>query len=718
MSGRTTLVILFCAAGAALMPGAAMAQIAGKIADGVYRFDADAGAKAAAVPSFSFEDPARREAAAPMDGLPGGVPTPKFQVAVTTVPAGGASHGTPVTRRVVTVHIEPGTDLYGTGEVAGPLLRNGRTVTCWNTDAYGYGDDAPSLYKSHPWVLAVRPDGTAFGVLADTTYKTQIDLTGDIKFTSDGPDFPVIVIDKPGPREVVMALADLTGKMAMPPIWALGYNQCRYSYNPDSKVREIARGFRDRHIPADVIWMDIDYMNGFRCFTWDQSQFPDPKALNDDLHKWGFHSVWMIDPGIKAEKGYFVYDQGTAADAWVQKPDGGVYNGEVWPGQCVFPDFTREATRTWWSGLYKDFMATGIDGVWNDMNEPAVFNVKSKTMPEDNLHRADAALGGPADHARFHNVYGVLMVKASREGIMAANPDKRPFVLSRASFIGGQRYGASWTGDNSAEWYHLESSIPMVVNMGLSGQPFTGPDIGGFAGNGPPGGEAQLFSRWMGIGAMMPFSRGHTGKGNINKEPWAFGPEVEKTCKAALERRYRLLPYLYTLFHEATVDGLPVARPLFFADPKDLALRTEDDAFLLGDDLMVVAQVVPDRSRVPALPKGGWAKFDFGDGADPDLPGLYIREGAIMPTGPVMEHTGERPLDPLTLIVCLDREGQAVGTLYEDAGEGFGYQKGEYALTKFRASRNGAGVDISVIDSQGQMKKPARKMVVRVIETR
>jgi alpha-glucosidase len=699
---RSGIVLLAVLVGVALMPAAALAQVAARVGDGVYRFDADAEAKALALPSFSFEDPHRREAAEALATRPTGVPSPKFERIDGKVR--------------VTVPIEPGTNLYGTGEVAGPLLRNGRTVVCWNTDAYGYGDDAPSLYKSHPWVLGLRADGTSFGVLADTTYKTEIDLTGDIVFTADGPAFPVIVIDKAHPRDVVIALADLTGTMAMPPIWALGYNQCRYSYNPDSRVREIARGFRDRNIPADVIWMDIDYMDGFRCFTWDQSQFPDPKGLNDDLHGWGFKTVWMIDPGIKAEKGYFVYDQGTAADAWVQKPDGSVYNGDVWPGSCVFPDYTREATRTWWAGLYKDFMATGIDGVWNDMNEPAVFNVPSKTMPEDNLHRADAALGGPAPHARFHNVYGMLMVKASREGIMAANPDKRPFVLSRASFIGGQRYGASWTGDNSADWYHLESSIPMVLNMGLSGQPFTGPDIGGFAGNGPPGQEAQLFARWMGIGALMPFSRGHTGKGNIDKEPWSFGPEVEKTCRLAIERRYRLMPYLYTLFHEATVNGLPVARPLFFADPKDPALRSEDDAFLLGDDLMVVGSLVPDRSRVPALPAAGWAKFDFGDGADADLPALYIREGSIIPTGPVMQHTREKPLDPLTLLVCLDREGQAVGTLYEDAGEGFGYQKGEYALTKFRAVRNGDAIDVSVVDSRGQMKKPARKMVVRVIE--
>jgi alpha-glucosidase len=253
-------------------------------------------------------------------------------------------------------------------------------------------------------------------------------------------------------------------------------------------------------------------------------------------------------------------------------------------------------------------------------------------MPEDNLHRADAEFGGPGPHARFHNVYGTLMVKATRDGIAAANPDRRPFVLSRALYLGGQRYAASWTGDNSADWYHLESSIPMVLNLGLSGQPFCGPDIGGFAGNGPQG-EAggTMFARWMGIGALLPFARAHTAKGNIDKEPWSFGPKVEATCKAAIERRYRLLPYIYTLFHESSTKGTPIARPLFFADPKDPSLRSEDDGFFLGNSLMVIGQMVPDRTRAVVLPKGDWYRLSLDDaGANTDdLPDLYLKPGTI-----------------------------------------------------------------------------------------
>ncbi len=613
------------------------------------------------------------------------------------------------------VPIEPGTSLYGTGEIGGPLLRNGRTSVAWNTDSFAYKNETPSLYQSQPWVLAVRADGSAFGVLADTTYRCAIDLTQGIRFTADGPSlgFPVIVIDRATPQDVVKGLADLTGTIPMPPRWAIGYHQCRYSYNPEARVREIASGFRAHNIPCDVIWLDIDYMNQYRVFTFDATQFPDPTRLNSDLHSQGFHTIWMIDPGVKAEPGFFVFDSGSAGDHWVKTAAGEPYKGDVWPGQCVFPDFTRPQTRVWWAGLYKDYLASGIDGVWNDMNEPAIFNVPSKTMPEDNLHRGGDGLA-PGAHARFHNVYGMLMAGATREGIAAANPDKRPFVLTRANYVGGQRFAAAWTGDNSAEWDDLEASIPMVLNLGLSGQPFAGPDIGGFNANG----DGALFARWMGFGALMPFARGHTGKGNINKEPWAFTPEVETTCRIALERRYRLLPYLYTLFHEASATGLPLLRPAFFADAKDLALRSEDDAFLLGEDLLVIPAVTPLRDRVPSLPRGSWrtvglVEKDLGD----DLPELRLRAGAILPLGPVMSFTGEKPLDPLTLLVNLDEHGRAAGTLYEDAGDGFGYQRGEFLITTYAASTEGNAVKVRVTKSEGSMPRPARKLVVQVITT-
>jgi alpha-glucosidase len=697
-------------AAAVLMAGPALGQVVSeKLAPNATRFYESVQARTEALPSYAL-----LETVAPL-------PTPHRSPV--TVRFASFDDGT----RAATVQIEEGTSLYGTGEVAGPLLRNGRRVVTWNTDAYGYTEQNESLYQSHPWVLAVRPDGTAFGVLADTTYRCTIDTGAtrpdQIIFRAEGPSFPVVVIDAPTPQEVVTTLADLTGRMPMPPKWAIGYHQCRYSYFPEARVREIATNFRLRKIPCDVIWYDIDYMDSFRVFTFDRQHFPDPRKLNNDLLAQGFHNVWMIDPGVKVEAKPGVteiFDTGTQQGVWVRNAKGETYQGEVWPGWCVFPDYTDPRVRAWWGGFYKEFMAQGITGVWNDMNEPAVFNVKSKTMPEDNLHRGEPSMRTPAGtpqgdkaagtHARYHNVYGMLMVRGTREGIEKAVPDKRPFVLSRANFIGGQRYAAAWTGDNNADWPHVDMSIPMVLNMGLSGQPFTGPDIGGFNGDG----DGEMFARWMGFGALLPFARGHTGKDNRDKEPWSFGPQVELSCREALMRRYTLLPYFYTVFREANVTGLPVARPLFFADPRDPALRAEDDAFLIGADVLVVAQVTPEADRKPAMPRGAWREFLPPRSAH--NPRLFVRPGAIVAAGPDIQYVGEKPLDPLTLYINLDENGAATGTMYEDAGDGFGYTKGEFLLTTYKAARDANGVvTVSVAKFEGDMKRPARGVVVHVL---
>ncbi|MGP1272453.1 MAG: TIM-barrel domain-containing protein [Phycisphaerales bacterium] len=692
-------------------PGAASEPVGELLTPFAARFHASDQARADQQPSFSLVRPF--EAIGPADG---------FDIEVRFTTDAG--------RFIAEIETDPGTSLYGTGQAAGPLLRNGRRTEQWNTDAYNYQDESP-LYTSHPWVLAVRADGSSFGVLADTTYRSFIDLTDGIRFESEGPAHPVIVIKGATPQDVVRGLATLTGTIEMPPKWAIGYHQCRYSYYPDEQVREIALGFRERNLPCDVIWMDIDYMDGFRCFTFDPSGFPDPAGLNKWLDDHGFANVWMINPGIKNEDGYFVHDQGDAIKAWVTNPDGSEYRGNVWPGEVVFPDYTRRDVRAWWAGLYADFMALGIDGVWNDMNEPTTFIrdenneiAEATTFPLDTVHDADEALGGRDTHARYHNVYGMLMVMASREGIMAANPEKRPFVLSRANFMGGHRYGATWTGDNTSNWFHVDTSIPMVLNLGLSAQPFAGPDIGGFIDNTPP----EMFARWMGFGALLPFARGHTQQGNEMKEPWAYGPEVEATSRRALERRYRLLPLFYTLFEEASRTGLPVARPLFFRDPTDPSLRAEDDAFMLGTDLLVAVQTSPERVHAHALPKnaGGlpWRGFDFpdfdGDGRDsddPHQPTLYARPGGIIPTGPVIQHVEERPnqRDRLTLIVYLDHEGRATGELYEDAGWGWGFKDGEYLRTRYTAERSGDRVIVRGTTIGGNMDRPDRELIVRLL---
>ncbi len=609
----------------------------------------------------------------------------------------------------VTVTLPAGVDLYGTGEATGPLRRNGQQITLWNTDNFEYGrDGGKQLYQSHPWVLGVRPDGSAFGVLFDSTWRASLSTGKDIVFSSTGPAMPVIVIDRVSPQAVMEGLAELTGNMPLPPRWALGYQQSRWSYTPDSRVLEVADEFRRRQIPADVIWMDIDYMDGFRVFTFDAKTFPDPSRLNRELHERGFHSVWMIDPGVKFDPGYKVYDSGTAQNVWVKDAHGQDYHGEVWPGPVSYPDFTRPETRQWWSGLYRDFMAKGVDGVWNDMNEPSVFKVPSMTMPDDNWHRGGGELA-PGPHLQYHNVYGMLMTRATRDGIQAAHPDRRPFVLTRANFIGGQRYAATWTGDNTSTWAHLKVSIPMSINLGLSGQPFSGPDIGGFSGVATP----ELWANWIAVGAFYPFSRGHTIKAEQQKEPWAFGPAVEHTAKLAIERRYRLLPYLYTLFRQASLSGLPVMQPVFFADPRDARLRGEEQAFLLGSDLLVV----PAWAQQPALPDGIWHKVSLvdGDTVDADQAALKVRGGAILPLGRVVQNTTQESLDPLTLLVSLDQLGQAQGELYEDAGDGYGYRQGDYRLTRYRAQRQGDAVKLSVVGREGSRQLPPREIVVQVV---
>ena len=620
-------------------------------------------------------------------------------------------------RFTATIATAPGTSLYGTGEIAGPLLRNGAVTEAWNTSSAGYTSRNPSLYQSHPWVLAVRADGTAFGVLADTPRRTRIDLTEGIAFSTAGQGFPVVVIDADSPQGVLRRLAVLTGRMSLPALWAIGYHQCRFSYYPDSQVRAIADGFRSRDIPCDVIWVDIDYMDGYRVFTFDPAGFPDPAATNAYLHERGFHSVWILDPGVKLDPGYAVFDQGTAGDHWVLTAEGVPYVGIVWPGLCVFPDYTRPETRAWWAGLYRDFMATGVDGVWNDMNEPEVFPpppLGAGTMPEDNLHRGGGALP-PGPHALYHNVYGMLMVRATREGVLAANPQRRPFILSRANYIGGQRYAAAWTGDNTANWENLYWSVPMILNLGLSGQPFSGPDIGGHLFNA----TGELFARWMGVGAFFPFSRGHKTKTFTRPhEPWSFGPEVEAAARTALERRYRLLPYLYTVFREAAETGLPVMRPVFFADPAYPGLREEDHAFLIGADLLVEPDLLRRGSHDFALPGGIWRPFTL-VGEDPssdvNQPRLRIRGGSILPVGRKVQSTAETLLDPLTLVVCLDGEGRAAGRLYEDAGDGFDYRDGAYLLTTYVARRVGDTVRVRIASTEGAMARPERAAEVWLV---
>ena len=606
--------------------------------------------------------------------------------------------------QVVTLHVGEDVDLYGGGEVWGSLRRNGKTIEFWNMDnPYYHVDNGTHLYQSHPWIMGLRPDGSAFGIIADNTWRGKMTSDKDVVFTGLGPAFRVVVIEKESPKALMQALVDLTGNMELPPMWALGYQQCRFSYYPDTRVKEIADTLRHHQIPSDVIWMDIHYMDKFKIFTFDPKGFSNPKELNDYLHSKNFKSVYMIDPGIKVEKGFWLDDEGTAKDYWVRKADGTPYIGKVWPGPCHFPDFTRPEVRRWWSTLYVPFMAQGVDGVWNDMNEPAIGDGPEVSMPKDNIHRGGEGMAeGP--HLRFHNVYGFNMVRASRDGLLLANPNKRPFVLSRSNFLGGHRYAATWTGDNKSTWEQFEASVPMSLTLGLSGQPFNGPDIGGFVGST----HANLLAHWTALGVYFPFVRNHTTENSVAQEPWAFDQQTLDICRTAINRRYRLMPYIYTLFEEASVNGMPVMRPAFMLDAKNPAFRTEEKAFMLGGDLYIIPRWAPE----VALPEGNWNILKLEDHDDSVQPYVAQRPGSIIPMANLYQNTTELRTDSLTLLVNPDAEGKAVGTLYEDARDGFEYRDGYFARYELKAETVGKKLNVSIRKIEG--KDEAKPRVLRV----
>ncbi|XP_021895549.1 uncharacterized protein LOC110812931 isoform X2 [Carica papaya] len=667
--------------------------------DGVFRFDCSENDREAAYPSLSFMRSKDRDTPISSPQLPSYTPTYESRSG----------------QQIVKLELPSGTSFYGTGEVSGPLERTGKRVFTWNTDAWGYGPGTTSLYQSHPWVLAVLPNGKALGVLADTTKRCEIDLRKESQIQFIAPaSYPVVTFGPfASPAAVLISLCHAIGTVFMPPKWSLGYHQCRWSYDSDKRVVEIARTFREKNIPCDVLWMDIDYMDGFCCFTFDKERFPDPSSLVKCLHDNGFKAIWMLDPGIKHESGYFVYDSGSENDVWIQQSSGRPFIGEVWPGPCVFPDFTHSKVRSWWAGLVKDFISNGVDGIWNDMNEPALFKVVTKTMPEGNIHRADDELGGCQIHAHYHNVYGMLMARSTYEGMLLADSNRRPFVLTRAGFIGSQKYAATWTGDNLSNWEHLHMSISMVLNLGISGQPFSGPDIGGFAGNATP----KLFGRWMGFASLFPFCRGHSETDTIDHEPWSFGEECEEVCRLALRRRYRLIPYIYTLFYMAHTLGTPVTSPTFFADTKDPSLRTIENSFLLGSILVCAstARELGSDKLEHLLPKGIWLSFDF-DYSHPDLPALYLQGGSIIPVGPPYQHLSESTLsDDLTLLVALDENGKAKGVLFEDDGDGYGFKEGQFLLTHYTAELESSVVTVRVFKSEGSWKRPKRRLNVQLL---
>lgn len=592
---------------------------------------------------------------------------------------------------------------YGFGEKAFlEMSRNGKFIVNWNTDTFSYPPGTDPIYQSIPFFHALH-DGKAYGLFFNNTFRTWFDMGKTsperYSFGADGGELDYFVFTggkNRAPKKVLEDYANLTGKTPLPPVWALGNQQSRWSYFPEKRVCEIAEGFRKHKIPADVIYLDIDYMDGYRVFTWDKERFPDPKKLVADLRSDGFQTVLIIDPGIKVDPNYKIYADGKRSGIFVKNPDGTELHRDVWPKASAFPDFTDKSARSWFGAQFKQHIDEGIAGFWNDMNEPGVFmNDKTekpevlhhpdKTFPYDTPHAGD---GLPGTHRRYHNVYGMQMARATFEGVKKLSPEKRPFVLTRAGFAGVQRFSAVWTGDNYASWEHLAMSIPMLANMSVSGVPFVGCDVGGF--NDRPSGE--LYTRWLQAAALTPFLRSHSVGWAGNKEPWEYGDEFTPINRASIELRYQFLPYLYTLFYRHERTGQPVMRPLWYEFPADKSTYLISDEYMVGPDVLV-APVVKEgmRNRDVYLPRGAawvdwWTGTLFEGGkqhriqAPLDRLPLFVRAGAIIPTQAVIQHTGEMPSAPVTLNVVAGIEPGKTETtaLRQDAGDGYGYRLGEW----------------------------------------
>ena len=592
---------------------------------------------------------------------------------------------------------------YGFGEKAfSEMSREGKYIVNWNTDTFSYPIGTDPIYQSIPFFYALH-DGRAYGLFFNNTFRTFFDMGNTARdrytFGADGGelDYYVFIGGKERtPKKILEDYASLTGTTPLPPIWALGNQQSRWSYFPEKRVREIADGFRKNKIPADVIYLDIDYMDEYRVFTWDRKRFPDPAKMIGDLKADGFKTVLIIDPGIKVDNNYAAYLDGKRGGIFVKSQDGTELHRDVWPKAAAFPDFTDPKARDWFGSKYKANLEEGIAGFWNDMNEPGVFmNERSekpevlhhpeKTFPDDTPHAGD---GLRDSHRRYHNVYGMQMARSTFEGVKKLAPEKRPFVLTRAGFAGVQRFAAVWTGDNYASWDHLALSIPMLANLSVSGVPFVGADVGGF--NDMPSGE--LYARWLQAAALTPFLRSHSVGWVGSKEPWAFGDEFTKINRETIELRYKFLPYLYTLFREHERTGEPVMRPLWYEFPNDKSTYLINDQYMVGRDILV-APVVKEgmRTRGIYLPAGAeW--IDWWTGARLEsgkthylqtpldrLP-IFVRVGGIVPTQTVIQHTGEMPSAAVTLNLA---DGITHGKiersmLYQDAGDGYGYRRNEW----------------------------------------
>ena len=610
---------------------------------------------------------------------------------------------------------------YGLGDKATQMNLKGKRLENFATDQYAFQKEQDPLYKVVPFYIGLH-NKQSYGIFFDNTFRTFFDFCQERRnvasFWAEGGEMNYYFIYGPQMQDVVTTYTDLTGKPELPPLWVLGYHQCKWSYYPESKVKEITSKFRELKIPCDAIYLDIDYMEGFRCFTWSKDYFPDPKRMVAELAEDGFKTIVIIDPGIKIDKDYWVYQEALEKDYFCKRADGPYMKGKVWPGECNFPDYTNPVVREWWAGLFKELISDiGVKGVWNDMNEPAVMEVPNKTFPMDVRHSYD---GNPCSHRKAHNIYGTQMARATYHGVKRFAYPKRPFVITRSAYSGAQRYTSSWTGDNVATWEHLWIANIQVQRMCISGMGFTGSDIGGFAEQ--PTGE--LYARWIQLGVFHPFCRTHSSGDHGNQEPWAFDEEVINITRKFVSLRYQLLPYLYTMFWQYIEEGVPMLKPLVYYDQDDTQTHYRNDEFIFGNQILVCPILEPNAvGRRMYIPRGEWYNYwtnEFTAGGREvwvdtkfdEIP-VFVKAGAIIPKYPVQQYVGELEFDELTLDLYY-KNGKEKSVVYEDAQDGYDYKKGRYSFLSFRTIGKEKELIIQ-LHKEGKYDTPYSKYKINLI---
>jgi alpha-glucosidase len=584
-------------------------------------------------------------------------------------------------------HLQEGERFIGLGEKTGNLDRKGNAYTNWNSDVYGYTVSQDPLYSTIPFYIGIH-HGLQYGIFFDNSFQSDFNFGASnnrfSSFGAKGGEMNYYLIYHRSVAGIINDYTWLTGRMNMPPLWSLGYQQNRYSYYPDTEVFRIAHTLREKKIPADGITLDIHYMDAYKLFTWNKERFPNPEGMIDSLGKMGFRTTLIVDPGIKVEKNYPAYESGIKENIFLKYADGQPYTGEVWPGWCNFPDFTSEKARNWWKTQITAYTRTGVAGIWNDMNEIATWGQK---MPDNVLFDYDEH---PTTHLKGHNVFGLQMARSSYEGARQAL-QKRPFILTRAGYAGLQRYTALWTGDNRAEDAHMLAGVRLLTSLGLSGVAFTGMDIGGFTGNPTPG----LYTRWMQLGAFVPYFRNHTAFNTKSAEPWSFGEDVLEITRNYINLRYRMLPYLYSTFYEATQNGLPVARSLAIDYTHDAQIYNPvfQNQYLFGQSLLIMPQESERSFAKVYFPAGDWYNL-YNDDTEkgntekllelsPALLPVYVKAGSIIPMQSLIQSTIEKPSDTLVLHVY---KGNAASVFdyYEDDGESYRYEQEDFYKRSIR----------------------------------